>query len=158
MGKRHSLIFKIKILFYNSYWRAAIGSIGKNVKFFGRVYITNPKNLEIGDDCTINEGVIFVTRESVKIGNRVRISSQVMIISGALEYETRSNEHKVHTASPILIGDDVWIASGAKILQGISIGANSVIASGAVVTKDVPPNSIARGIPAKSTSIGIEND
>lgn len=149
LGKRNQYFFKLKIIYYTSYWSSCVGSVGSNVKFLGRVFITNPKNLEIGNDCTINEGVIIVTREKVKIGNRVRISPQVMIISGALEYEVKPEEHKVHTAMPIAIADDVWIASGAKILQGVTIGENSVIASGAVVTKDVPSNSIVRGVPGK---------
>jgi maltose O-acetyltransferase len=49
----------------------------------------------------------------------------------------------------IVIGNNVWIASRATILAGVTIGDNSIVAAGAVVTKDIPPNSIAMGTPAK---------
>lgn len=51
--------------------------------------------------------------------------------------------------SPIVIESNVWIGAGATILPGVTIGENSVVAAGAVVTKDVPPNTIVGGVPAK---------
>ena len=59
---------------------------------------------------------------------------------------------------PVLIGDDVWIGTGAIILQGIQIGHGSIIAAGAVVTRDIPPYSIAMGTPARVTGSRLHPD
>lgn len=149
LGRRESLLRRLTQVYRTNYWYSAVGTIGSGVKFWGRIEITAPRNVEIGDDCTFNEGVIIVSRDRVRIGNRVRISPQAMIISGALDYGEADVAGRVHNAKSITIEDDVWIASGAKILQGVVIGRNSIVACGAVVTTDVPPYSIAKGIPAK---------
>jgi len=59
---------------------------------------------------------------------------------------------------PVLIGDDVWIGIGAIILQGIRIGRGSIIGAGAVVTRDIPPYSIAMGTPARVTGSRLHPD
>ena len=53
------------------------------------------------------------------------------------------------TAAPIVVGKDVWIGAHATILKGVTIGDGAIIAAGAVVTRDVPPNTIAAGVPAR---------
>ena len=58
-------------------------------------------------------------------------------------------------SGPLTIGDDVWIAYGAVIAPGISIGSGSVISAGAVVTKDVPPHSLVIGNPARCVSLSL---
>ncbi len=82
--------------------------------------------------------------ERIEIGNNVIISENVMIRD--------SDNHAINgrkKSSPIIIEDDVWIGARAIILKGVTIGKGSVVAAGAVVTRDVPPYSLVGGVPAK---------
>ena len=121
-------------------------SVGKGVRSFGRFTVMNPKNLIISENSTLNEGVHINCRDKVIIGKYVRISTNVQIHSGKLIIDTFP---RVHTKAPIIIEDNVWIASGAVISAGVRIGKNSVIGANSVVIKDVPPNSFYAGNPAK---------
>lgn len=119
--------------------------VGKNVKSYGRFSVINIPNLTIGDNTTINEGVHINCRSIVEIGNNVHISTNVQIHTGKLIMDQFP---RVHTKEPIIIKDDVWIASSAVILAGVTIGEKSIVAAGSIVTKDIPPNSLAMGVPA----------
>ena len=81
---------------------------------------------------------------NITIGNNVAISENVII----RDSDNHNIEGTVNSA-PIVIGDNVWIGMGAMILKGVTVGEGSVIAAGAVVTKDVAPNTIVAGVPAK---------
>jgi acetyltransferase-like isoleucine patch superfamily enzyme len=120
--------------------------IGDRVKSYGRFTIMNPENLQIDDNTTINEGVHINCRDNVKIGKGVRISTNVQIHSGKLDLNYFP---RIHTQAPIIIEDNVWLATGVIVLAGVTIHQNSVVAAGSVVTRDVPPNSVVAGIPAK---------
>ena len=120
--------------------------IGQNVKSFGRFTVINPANLVIGDNSTLNEGVHINCRDKVTIGKYVRLSSDVQIHTGKLMIDTFP---RVHTKAPIIIEDNVWIASGTIISAGVKIAKNSVIGANSVVVKDVESNSFYAGNPAK---------
>ena len=71
------------------------------------------------------------------------------MVFATLNHYLEPEKRKFTHAAPIIIGRNVWIGSNATILQGVSIGDNSVVGAGAVVTKDVPANTVVGGIPAK---------
>ena len=103
--------------------------------------------ITIGDYALISPGVRITASESIKIGDSCMIASGV--------YITDSDWHGVYdrvtwdqNTKPIYISDNVWIGDHATILKGVTIGRNSIIAAGAVVTKDVPDNTIFAGNPA----------
>ena len=129
------------------YWRRVF-SLGKNSRILGRVIVYGPNNLEVGQHSTLNEGVIINARATVKIGNYVHVSPGVIINTGGLDY-TKTMKDRTHTALPIIIEDGVWLGSGAIVNPGVKIGRDAVIAAGAVVTKDIPPASVAAGVPAR---------
>lgn len=86
----------------------------------------------------------------ITIGNGVRIASHTIMIAGNHRFE--DGERPIHKQglrlAPIVIEDDVWIAARVNIVAGVTIGRGSVIAAGAVVTRDIPPYSVAAGVPA----------
>ena len=81
---------------------------------------------------------------NITIGKNVAIAENVII----RDSDNHNIEGAVNSA-PIVIGDNVWIGMGAMILKGVTIGSGSIVAAGAVVTKDVAPNTIVAGVPAK---------
>ena len=87
----------------------------------------------------------------VKIGNNVNLAQGIIVTAlnhNFSESDKRINEQGVST-TPVTIEDDVWIGANAVILPGVNIGTHSVVAAGAIVTKDVPPHSLVAGVPAK---------
>lgn len=90
-------------------------------------------------------------QEGFEIGDNVRIAAQVVIIPMNHIYEDPDTPiwKQGIRAKGIKIEDDVWIGAGAKILDGVTIGKGSVIGAGAVVTDDIPPYSVAVGVPAR---------
>lgn len=117
------------------------------VRIYGRVIIFgDARNIEIGKDTSINEGVFLNARGAIKIGERVHLSPYVQIHTGSLHLK---NNDKIHATLPIIISDDVWIASGAIISQGVVIGKGCIIAANSVVTSDLPPGVMVGGAPAR---------
>ena len=87
----------------------------------------------------------------VSIGNHVNLAQGITVTAlnhNFSDPDKRIDEQGVST-TPVTIGDDIWIGANAVILPGVSIGDHSVVAAGAVVTKDVPPHSLVAGVPAK---------
>lgn len=87
----------------------------------------------------------------VTIGSHVNLAQGITVTAlnhNFTDTEKRIDEQGVST-SPVTIEDDIWIGANATILSGVKIGQHSVIAAGAVVTKDVPPHSLVAGVPAK---------
>lgn len=128
-------------------YRRIFNSFGPGSHVLGRITVFHPKNIVIGDSCFINEGVVLNARASLNIGNHVHISPGCIINTGGLRY-SKIAEDRIHFGLPIVIKDGVWIGSGAIINPGVTIGDNSVIGAGAVVTKDIPSNTVAMGVPA----------
>lgn len=125
--------------------------IGKDVdegfRLFPPVYSDFGKNITVGKGVFINSCCCFQDQGGITIGDGTLIGHNVVFatLNHAFEPSKRSDIQP----KPIVIGRNVWIGSHATILPGVTIGDNSVIAAGAVVTKDVPSNVIAGGVPAK---------
>lgn len=116
---------------------------GKSV-ITGKIHIRCGKDVEVGDGCVFNEGVLLSGGGGIKIGDKVHFSPQSSAITGWLDQDRR------HHSEPIEIKDNVWIASGAVISHGVTVGENSIIGANAVVVSDVPPDSFYAGVPAHS--------
>lgn len=121
--------------------------IGKNTFVMRRVNFVNPQNVSIGNNVIINKSAMLDGRGAkLIIGNNVDIAQETNIWT--LEHDVNDPNHSV-VAGTVVIEDYVWIASRVTILPGVHIGRGAVVASGAVVTKDVPPMTIVGGVPAK---------
>lgn len=107
--------------------------------------------ITMGSNCTVNSYAVLYGHGGLRIGNDVRIAPQVMIMAMNHLYEDPHVpiwKQGIRTEG-IIIEDDVWLGAGAVVLDGVTIGKGSVIGAGAVVTKDIPPYSVAVGIPAR---------
>ncbi|MDP5171527.1 MAG: acyltransferase [Bacteroidia bacterium] len=102
--------------------------------------------LEIGSDCRIN-GPTISANNKVIIGNHCRIAPHVIIMDD--DFHDVSNRQAGGKGGEIIIKDHAWVATRAMVLKGVTIGRRAVVASGAVVTKDVPDYAVVAGVPAK---------
>jgi acetyltransferase-like isoleucine patch superfamily enzyme len=107
--------------------------------------------IKIGDNCFLN-GTVIHARETVIIGNNCMFGPGVVILDN--DSHNTSIEPAVRRSGeinviPVIIGNNVWVGMHSIIMKGVHIGDNSIIASGSVVTKDVPSNQLYGGNPAK---------
>jgi acetyltransferase-like isoleucine patch superfamily enzyme len=114
----------------------------------------SPEMIEVGDDVTFNTGCSLHGEGGIKIGDNVLIGPRVTILS--LNHRFDRNDIDIrdqgYSYAPVMVERNVWIGAHAVILGGIRIGSGAVVAAGAVVTKDVAPNAIVGGIPARVLS------
>lgn len=107
------------------------------------------KTISIGEYSFINLGVTMLDNAPITIGDHVLIGPNAQFYTVSHPTDYRKRREWVTTCLPITIENDVWIGGNAVICQGVTIGARSVVAAGAVVTKNVAPDSIVGGVPAK---------
>ena len=114
---------------------------------FPPFYTDCGKNITIGKRVFINSGCRFQDQGGITIGNDCLIGHNAVFatLNHGLAPDERQNLHP----APIVLGNNVWLGANVTILPGVTIGDNAVIAAGAVMTKDVPENMIAGGVPAK---------
>ena len=120
--------------------------VGRDLRIETPFYTDFGKNIEIGDNVFINSGCKFQDQGGIKIGDGSFIGQNVVLAT--LDHDLDPLKRHVLHPAPINIGKRVWIGANAVITRGVTIGDNSVIAAGAVVTKDVPENVICGGVPA----------
>ncbi len=114
---------------------------------FPPFYTDFGKNIKIGKDVFFNTGCSFQDRGGIFIGDRALIGMNVNMatLNHGVDLKTRGTTY----AAPIILEEDVWIGSNATILSGVTIGKGSIVAAGAVVSKDVEEFTIVGGVPAK---------
>ena len=134
------------------------GSIGKNVAIDVNFFCDFGSNIFIGDDVIINSNCTFIDNEKITIGSKVLIAPNVQIYTAYhpllpdqrfIEKKEDSNCYYKTCADPVEIKDGVWIGGGVIILPGVTIGENSVIGAGSVVTRSIPENCVAVGNPCR---------
>ena len=118
--------------------------VGKYVRLF------SPHKISIGNNCCVNRNVSLDGRKSLKIGSNVDIGEYSSIWT--LQHDPDSDYHEVKGGETV-IEDYVWIAPHCIILPGVHIGRGAVLATGSIVTKNVPAMHIVGGIPAKTIGI-----
>ena len=128
------------------FYRLAGVKIGKGSTIHMGARFYDPRNISIGEDSIIGEGVVLDGRDKLIIGNHVDIASEVMIYNSEHDF---NDPYFLAKNAPVLIEDYVFIGPRAIILPGVKIGKGAVVAAGAVVTKDVVPFSVVGGVPAK---------
>ncbi|OFX51607.1 MAG: acetyltransferase [Bacteroidetes bacterium GWB2_41_8] len=121
--------------------------IDESVAVFTPLYINYGKHTKIGKNVFINFDCVFLDLGGITIEDNVLIAPKVSLLSEG--HPTSIEDRHSLIPKPIHIKKNAWIGANATILQGVTIGENAVVASGSVVSKDVPDNTIVGGIPAK---------
>ncbi|MEI9941348.1 MAG: acyltransferase [Pseudomonadota bacterium] len=105
-------------------------------------------NLVIGEECAIAVDCVFDLEERITIGDRVTLGPGVMILTSTHELDIREHRAGPVQRSPVSIGSGAWLGARCTILPGVTVGAGSIVNPGALVNKDVAPNTRVNGIPA----------
>jgi maltose O-acetyltransferase len=103
----------------------------------------------VGARTFANFGLISLDVATVRIGDDVQIGPNVQLLTALHPVAAGPRRDKWEAARPIVIGDNVWLGGGVIVLPGVTIGANTVVGAGAVVTRDLPPDVVAVGNPAR---------
>lgn len=111
-------------------------------------YTESGVHIRVGRDVFVNQNCTFYDLGGIDIGDAVMIGPNVSLITSGHPIEPSRRRDGV-VAKPIVIERNVWIAAGATVIGGVTIGENSVVAAGAVVTRDVPPDTLVAGNPAR---------
>ena len=121
--------------------------VPQSLRVFPPLYADFGKNISVGEGVFINACCHFQDHGGVTLGDGCQIGHNVVFAT--LNHELPAERRGVTRPAPIVLGKKVWVGSNATILQGVTIGDNAVVAAGAVVTKDVPANTIVGGVPAR---------
>lgn len=137
-------------LIRNIVFKLLLSKMGKSVMIDYKVYMRNMGNIQIGNNVYINRGCQFYTSahmgKKIVLGDGVTISPNVTFYGAAQDYTSKGMPD---TADDIVVEEHAWICANTTVLQGVTIGRYSVIGAGSVVTKNIPPFTVAVGNPAK---------
>lgn len=111
------------------------------------LYIDYGHNTVLGEKVWIQQGCTFFDRRGITVGNDVFIAPKVNLIM--LNHTVNPYDRSTTICKPIRIGDRVWIGIAATVLPGVTIGDNAIVGANAVVSHDVPANTIVAGNPAR---------
>lgn len=155
------------------YLRSA-AEIGPRVRIWGRPWINNQGTLIVGDRVRmistivplqidvapgatldigalvfINYGCSLGATQSIRVGPRCSIGSHVIMIDNDFHRLEPERRDELPPSAPIVLEENVWIGSRAIVMRGVTIGAHSVVGAGSIVTHDIPPRTLAVGVPAR---------
>lgn len=136
-----------------------LGGRGKNLWITAPFYVDYGSNIYFGNNCEVNMNCTFLDDNRIVIGDNALIAPNVQIYTafhptnaadrfGGPKADGAFAFCKTQTA-PVIIGKNVWIGGGAILMPGVTIGDNVVIGAGSVVTRDIPANTIACGVPCR---------
>jgi maltose O-acetyltransferase len=126
-----------------------LGSVGEGTEIRPPFYVDYGSHIRIGARCFANFGLVALDVAAITIGDDVQIGPNVQLLTPTHPVDPEPRRHKWETAEPIAIGDNVWLGGGAIVLPGVTIGGNTVVGAGSVVTRDLPANVVAVGNPAR---------
>ncbi len=122
------------------------------------VHVCVGKNVSIGNGCYINFNSIFVDDWKITVEDNVMFGPNVTIITTGHPVHPELRPHGEMYCAPVTIKKGAWLCSNVTVLPGVTIGENAVIGAGSVVTKDIPANTIAMGVPCKVVREINDND
>jgi maltose O-acetyltransferase len=130
--------------------RELLGSIGESTVIRPPFRCDYGYQTHIGARTFANWGLICLDVGRITIGDDVQIGPNVQLLTATHPVEPQPRQAKWEGSRPITIGDNVWLGGGVIVCPGVTIGENTVVGAGAVVTRDLPPNVVAVGNPARA--------
>lgn len=115
-------------------------------------------NISVGENFFANYNLVILDCAEVRIGDNVLIAPNVGIYTAGHPLIADQRNSGLEYAYPITIGNNVWVGGGVQICPGVTIGDNTVIGAGSVVTRDIPANVVAAGVPCKVIREITEDD
>lgn len=129
--------------------RDLLGEVGDDVDIRPPLFVDYGKNISVGSRTFVNYNLTALDVAVIKIGEDCLIGPNVQLLTPTHPVDPELRRAKLEAASPITIGNNVWLGGGAIVCPGVTIGDNSVIGAGAVVVHDIPADSVAVGNPAR---------
>lgn len=126
-----------------------LGDLGEGAEVRPPVYVDYGSHLRIGARTFVNFHCVALDVAPITIGEDCQLGPNVQLLTPTHPIEAQARRDKLEAAAPIVIEDNVWLGGGVIVLAGVRIGKNSVVGAGAVVTRDIPPNVVAVGNPAR---------
>lgn len=126
-----------------------IGTLGDDVVVRPPIVVDYGDQISIGARTFINADLTALDVAAITIGSDCQIGPHVQLLTPTHPIDPQQRRDKLEAAEPISIGDNVWLGGGVIVCPGVSIGDNSVVGAGSVVTRDIPPDVVAFGNPAR---------
>ncbi len=126
-----------------------LGRTGKEIRIEPPFYCDYGYNISLGENFFANYGCVFLDPASIRIGHDVMLASYVQLYTAYHPVDPAERCSGRELAAPIHIGDRAWLGGGVIVLAGVSIGENTTVGAGSVVTRDLPPNVVAAGNPCR---------
>jgi maltose O-acetyltransferase len=126
-----------------------LGSIGEGTEIRAPFYCDYGFQTHVGARTFANHGLVALDVARITIGDDVQIGPNVQLLTPTHPLQPEPRRAKWEAAEPITIGDNVWLGGGVVVCPGVTIGADTVVGAGSVVTRDLPAGVLAVGVPAR---------
>ena len=126
-----------------------LGSLGDGTEIRPPFYCDYGRHTHVGARTFVNFGLVALDVAPIRIGDDVQIGPYVQLLTPTHPLEPAPRRAKWEAAEPIAIGDNAWLGGGVIVCPGVTIGMDTVVGAGAVVTTDLPPGVLALGTPAR---------
>jgi maltose O-acetyltransferase len=128
---------------------ALLGQLGEGSEIKPPLRCDYGYRIRVGTRTFVNYGLVALDVASIAIGDDVEIGPNVQLLTPTHPIDPDTRRAKWEAAEPIAIGGNVWLGGGVIVLPGVTIGENTVVGAGSIVTKDLPPDVVAAGNPAR---------
>jgi len=124
--------------------------VGARVRIKPGLVVRHPANVHLGDDVRINLNCLLQAHAPIHIGERTMIAANCAVVTANHDTGARGLEaFDARIPQPVRIGSDCWLGAGVLVLPGVTIGDGTVVGAGSVVVRDLPPQSVCVGVPAR---------
>ncbi len=129
--------------------RELLGAVGEGVVVRPPLYCDYGNHISIGARTFVNYDCVLLDVAPIRIGAACQLATRVQMLTATHPVDPEARRLGWESAEPIELGDNVWLGGGAVVCPGVSIGQDTVVGAGAVVTRDLPAGVVAAGVPAR---------